>query len=84
MGAVSATSAVVVGDIDVRLATVATVRSLVAGGSEGSRITRHTHVAVFLAIVGSTNNLTGAVGDGASGESVGSHCLSSFFRFSIL
>jgi hypothetical protein len=76
---VSTAAAVVVRDIDISLATVATLASLVAGGSEGSRISRHTHVAVVLPIVCSTNNLTGAVRDGASGESVGSH----FFLLSV-
>jgi hypothetical protein len=74
---ISTTTAVVVRDICVSGATLAPFASSVANG----RDRRHTHLAVVVTIVSSTNNLTVTVRDGASGESVGIHFLSSFLVF---
>ena len=59
VGLVSTTVAVVVRDIGIMGATLAPFRSLVAH----PRLARHTHIAVGVAIVGDTHNLTGTVED---------------------
>ena len=68
MSTVSTTTAVVVRHIHIGKATL-TVRS---GRVENLRLTRHTHIAVGVAIVGDTHNFTGTMDDVAL-----SHCLSS-------